>query len=53
VLQGRGHEEILDAFVAISSLPVTILIGRDGNICKTHTGAVTTEILEREIKSLL
>jgi peroxiredoxin len=53
VLQGRGHGEILDKFSKVETLPTTILIRRDGSICKTHSGAVTKEALETEIKALL
>ncbi|HYT75080.1 MAG TPA: TlpA disulfide reductase family protein [Vicinamibacterales bacterium] len=52
VLQGRGHDEILDAFSPIPSLPVTIVIRRDGTVCKRHMAPVTKNILEREIKTL-
>ena len=53
VLQGRGHTEILDAFSKVETLPTTVLITRDGTICKTHSGAVTKDALEAEIRPLL
>ena len=52
VLQGRGHNALLDAY-AISTLPVTVIIGRDGTICRRYTAPVAKDILERQIKSLL
>lgn len=52
VLQGRGHNAILDAY-AISSLPVTVLIGRNGAICRRYAGPIARDVLERQIKSLL
>jgi peroxiredoxin len=52
VLQGRGHDDILDAY-SLSTLPVTVLIGRDGTVCTKHTGPVAKDVLERAIKSLL
>jgi peroxiredoxin len=52
VLQGRGHDEVLDAFAPIKSLPVTILIRRDGTICKRHAAPVTKDALENELKAL-
>jgi len=52
VLQGRGHDEVLDAFAPIKSLPVTILIRRDGTICKRHKDAVAKDTLESELKAL-
>jgi thiol-disulfide isomerase/thioredoxin len=53
VLQGRGHDEVLDAFSPINSLPVTILIRRDGTVCRKHVGPVAADVLEREIESLI
>ena len=53
VLQGRGHGEILDMFSKVETLPTTILITRDGTICKTYPGPVTQEALEAEIQPLL
>jgi len=52
VLQGRGHDDILDAY-ALSTLPMTVLIGRDGRICTKYSGPIAKDALERAIKSLL
>ena len=52
VLQARGNNALLDAY-AISTLPVTVIIGRDGTICRRYTAPVAKDILERQIKSLL
>jgi len=53
VLQGLDHDDVQDAFGPIWGLPTTILIGRDGKICRKHQGMATKETFEREIKSLL
>ena len=53
VLQGLGHEDMQDAFGPIWGIPTTIVIGRDGKICKKHTGMASKEKFEQEIKSLL
>jgi thiol-disulfide isomerase/thioredoxin len=53
VLQGLGHDEVQDAFGPIWGIPVTVLIGRDGRICRKHPGLVGRDIFEHEIKSLL
>ena len=53
VLQGLGHDEVQDAFGPIWGIPVTVLIGRDGRICRKHPGLVGRDVFEREIKSLL
>jgi thiol-disulfide isomerase/thioredoxin len=52
VLQVRENDAIVDAY-AISTLPTTIVIRRDGRVCRTHVGAIVKDVLEREIKSLL
>ena len=53
VLQGTSNEGVLDAYGPLSTVPTTYLIKRDGNVCKRHAGAVTKDVLERELKSLL
>jgi hypothetical protein len=34
-------------------VPITLFIGRDGQIARRHLGPVTKEQVEREIKALL
>jgi peroxiredoxin len=53
VLQGLGHDDMQDAFGPIWGIPTTIVIGRDGKICKKHTGMASKDKFEQEIKSLL
>ena len=53
VLQGLGHDDVQDAFGPIWGIPTTIVVGRDGKICRKHQGAVAKDVFEREIKSLL
>jgi peroxiredoxin len=53
VLQGLGQDSVQDAFGPIIGLPTTVVIGRDGRVCRKHTGLSTKEAFEREIKSLL
>jgi peroxiredoxin len=53
VLQGKSNEGVLDAYGPLTTVPTTYLIKRDGNVCKRHAGAVTRDVLERELKSLL
>ncbi len=52
VLQGRGHDDLLDAY-SLLTLPVTVLVGRDGTVCWRRTGPIAKDLLERAIKSLL
>ena len=53
VLQGLDHDDVQDAFGPIWGIPTTVLIGRDGKICRKHQGMAPKETFEREIKSLL
>jgi thiol-disulfide isomerase/thioredoxin len=53
VLQGLDHDDVLDAFAPIASIPTSVVIGRDGTICTKHTGIVPMDVFENEIKSLL
>jgi len=53
VLLGRGHPEVLDAFGPIPSVPVSVVIGRDGTICTKHIGIAPMGVFEGEIAGLL
>ncbi len=53
VLQGLGHDDMLDAFGPIFGIPVTMLLSRDGKICGRHMGLSSKESFEKEIKALL
>src|SRR5712671_3591998 len=53
VLVGNGREDVQDAFGPLWGIPVTVFIGRDGNIAKKHSGIASKEQFEQEIKALL
>ncbi len=53
ILQGRGHDDLMDAYGPIWGIPVSVVISRDGRICATHAGVTGTATFEREIKALL
>jgi thiol-disulfide isomerase/thioredoxin len=53
VLQGLGRDDVHDAFGPVYGLPTTLLISRDGRICRTHMGLVTKGQFEKEIVGLL
>jgi peroxiredoxin len=53
VLQGLGHDDMLDAFGPMLAIPVSVLISRDGKICARHMGLVEKEVFEQQIKALL
>jgi thiol-disulfide isomerase/thioredoxin len=52
ILQGLGHDDVQDAFGPIWGIPTTIVIGRDGKVCK-NTGIQGKAKYERDIKALL
>jgi len=45
--------EVEDAYGPVFGLPTSILIGRDGSVCKRHFGPLSKEQLEKELKELL
>ncbi len=49
----QGTEAIMDAYGPIWAIPVSVLINRDGTICKKHMGPATKEEFEKDIKALL
>jgi cytochrome c biogenesis protein CcmG/thiol:disulfide interchange protein DsbE len=49
----REHQELAEANGELWALPTSILIDRRGSVCTKHTGAMTREMLEQEIKGLL
>jgi peroxiredoxin len=53
VLQGLGRDDVHEAFGPIWGLPTTLLISRDGKICKRHMGLAQKEQFEKEILGLL
>jgi cytochrome c biogenesis protein CcmG/thiol:disulfide interchange protein DsbE len=49
----REHQEFAAANGELWALPTSFLIDRQGSICTKHTGAMTRDMLEQEIKGLL
>jgi peroxiredoxin len=45
--------EMEDAYGPLFGLPTSILIARDGSVCKRHFGPMSKEQLEKELKPLL
>jgi peroxiredoxin len=45
--------EVEDAYGPVFGLPTSILIARDGSVCKRHFGPLSKEQLEKELKELL
>jgi peroxiredoxin len=52
VLLAEGTEEILEAYDPIPSIPVSVVIGRDGKICSKHFGIASMDVFEKELASL-
>ena len=49
----REHQELAAANGELWALPTSFLIDRQGSVCTKHTGAMSREMLEQEIKGLL
>jgi thiol-disulfide isomerase/thioredoxin len=53
LLDANERTDLQEAFGPFWGLPVTLMIKRDGTICKRHMGLASKEQMEREIKNLL
>ena len=53
VLDTASREDVQEAYGPLWGLPTAFLIGRDGRICRKHSGFTPKEEFEREIKVLL
>lgn len=45
--------EFLDTYGPIWAIPVSVFVGRDATICRTHMGPATLAEFERQVKALL
>jgi peroxiredoxin len=53
VLQGLGRDDVHEAFGPVWGLPTTLVIGRDGKICRKHMGLAPKAEFEKDILGLL
>ncbi len=53
LLLANDRDDLQQAYGPFWGLPVTLMIQRDGTICKRHMGLASREQMEREIKNLL
>lgn len=53
VLLAEGKEDILKAYDPIPSIPVSIIIDRQGRIIARHLGIASKDVFENDIKPLL
>ena len=53
ILLADGKEDILRAYDPIRSIPVSIIIDREGRIVSRHLGIASMDVFEKEIAPLL
>ena len=53
VLLAEGKEDILKAYDPIPSIPVSVVIDRQGRIVARHLGIAAMDVFEKEISALL
>ncbi len=53
VLVGLGREEVQEAYGPMVGIPVTVVVGRDGNVCTRYFGLRPKDRFEADIKALL
>lgn len=53
LLLANDRDDLQDAYGPFWGLPVTLMITRDGTICKRHMGLASREQMEKQIKALL
>ena len=53
LLLANDRDDVQEAFGPFWGLPVTLMITRDGTICKRHMGLASREQMEKEIQKLL
>lgn len=53
ILLAEGKEDILKAYDPIPSIPVSVVIDRQGRIAGRHLGIVPMAVFEKEISALL
>jgi thiol-disulfide isomerase/thioredoxin len=53
MLVANEREDLQEAFGPFWGIPVTVMIQRDGTICKRHMGIATKDQFEQDIKALL
>jgi peroxiredoxin len=53
VLVGLGREEVQEAYGPMIGIPVTVVVGRDGDVCTRYFGLRPKDRFEADIKALL
>ncbi len=53
VLVGSGHDDLLEAYEASDSVPITWFIRKDGHINERHQAIGSLDYFETQIRALL
>jgi thiol-disulfide isomerase/thioredoxin len=53
VLLGEGREDVQDAYGPIWGIPASLLISKDGKVCRKHLGIAPKNVFDKEIAALL
>jgi cytochrome c biogenesis protein CcmG/thiol:disulfide interchange protein DsbE len=53
VLLGLGREDVQDAYGPVWAIPMSVIISKDGRVCKKRPGIAPKAVFEKEIKALL
>ena len=53
LLVGNGRADVQDAYGPLWGIPVSVIIDREGNVAKKHSGIASREQFEREIAPLI
>jgi thiol-disulfide isomerase/thioredoxin len=53
ILLGLGREDVQDAFGPFWGIPASVIISREGKVCKKHIGIAPKAVFEKEVRALL
>ena len=53
ILLGEGREDVQDAFGPIWGIPASVLISKDGKVCRKHMGIAPKAVFEKELVALM
>ena len=53
ILLGLGREDVQDAYGPFWGIPASVIISRDGKVCKKHIGIAPKAVFEKEVRALL
>jgi thiol-disulfide isomerase/thioredoxin len=53
ILLGLGREDVQDAYGPFWGIPASVIISRDGKVCRKHIGIAPKAVFEKEVRALL